>query len=91
MPRDIVKHRATCKAYYYKNKPKWKIYERRKRKNKGQKEFREKRNKCIWYLIKVRKWTYRDVAKKLSICDPKNVWKMLKTYERNRNEKAHQL
>lgn len=55
---------------------------KRKRKTKGQREFREKRNKCIHYLIRVRGKSYREAAKRLSVSDPKNIWLMLKTYER---------
>lgn len=76
------------RLYYYLNKENWNVYERRKRKRKtkGQKEFREKRAKCIWYLVRVNEWSYRKAAERFSICDPKNVWKILRTYERKLNE-----
>ena len=75
------------RIYYYLNKPKWKVYERRKRITKGQKQFREKRAKCLYYLVRVKGNSYRQAAQRLSICDPKNVWKILNRYERKLNEK----
>ena len=84
--RDTDCHRATMRAYYHAHKDKWKRY----RKTKSQKEFKAKRNKCIWYLKNVRGWSYKAIARRLSIYDPDSVWRMLKHYEKNLNATAPQ-
>ena len=72
--------------YYHANKPSWKERAKRKpRKTKGQREFRLKRAKCIHYLKRVRNWTYDRIAERLSICDGKNVFLILKRYELNQS------
>ena len=81
--------KAKMRLYYYLNKDKLNDARKRKRKlTKGQKEFREKRAKCVWYLKRVKGYSYRQIADRLSIYDAKNVWRILKRYERNINEKA---
>ncbi len=92
--RDIERHKATMRAYYYAHKDKYKIYAKRYRNrnnNKKRHEFLEKRNKCIWYLKHIKGWSYKEIANRLSIYDPDSIWRMLKTYERTRNEKASQI
>lgn len=90
-PENKEKRKAQMRLYYYLNKDGWNDKRKAPKKSKGQKEFREKRAKCVYYLKTKRGWSYRQIANRLSICDPKNVWKILKRYERNRNEKANQL
>ncbi len=84
--------KAKMRLYYYQNKKNWDGYrtrfKKKRRKTKGQKRFREARAKCIYYLIRVKGKSYRQVCDRLSFDDPKSVWNILTRYERKLNGKA---
>lgn len=83
--------KAQMRNYYYKNKNRWLEYRTRAnvriklKRNKGVADYYSARAKCLWYLVKIKKCTYRQAANRFRISDPNTVRKVIKRMERKLN------
>lgn len=79
------------RAYYYNNKRQWLEYRVRsiikllKSRNKGVTRYYLARARCLWYLVKIKKYTYKQAANRFRISDPNTVRKVIKRMERKLN------